>query len=275
MKELILIPIASLFAETITHPVDFIKTQKQYIKTSVPFYTLCLQTFQKNGVRGFYPSIVPAVMRHWVYTTTRVGLYEHLRSKDSNVLNKMYSGVIAGGIAQAIASPTDLIKIKLQTQVLQQAKKCKQIKYVKKDGMYTIIKNVYKTQGIKGFYYGWKPNVTRAMMVNLGELVAYDSGKQYLLQHMNDTMFCHGLASFHSGFWSTLLSTPADVIKTRLMADSKHTMFQCAKDIIRNEGFLSLWKGFFPNWFRLAPWQFVFWTTYEQLRVLNKLESFN
>ena len=91
MKELILIPIASLFAETITHPVDFIKTQKQYIKTSVPFYTLCLQTFQKNGVRGFYPSIVPAVMRHWVYTTTRVGLYEHLRSKDSNVLNKNIS----------------------------------------------------------------------------------------------------------------------------------------------------------------------------------------
>jgi len=115
MKELTLIPIASLFAETITHPVDFIKTQKQYLKTPVPFYTL---------------------------------------------------------------------------------------------------------------------------------------------------------------FWSTLLSTPADVIKTRLMADSKHTMFQCAKDIIRNEGFLSLWKGFFPNWFRLAPWQFVFWTTYERLRVLNKLESF-
>jgi solute carrier family 25 (mitochondrial uncoupling protein), member 27 len=274
MKELTLIPIASLFAETITHPVDFIKTQKQYIKTSVPFYTLCLQTFQKNGVRGFYPSIVPAVMRHWVYTTTRVGLYEHLRSKDSNVLNKMYSGVIAGGIAQAIASPTDLIKIKLQTQVLQQAKKCKQIKYVKKDGMYAIIKNVYKTQGFKGFYYGWQPNVMRAMFVNLGELVAYDTGKQYLLQYMNDSIVCHGFASLHSGFWSTLLSTPADVLKTRLMADSKYTMFQCTKDIIKDEGFLSLWKGFFPNWFRLAPWQFVFWITYEQLRKANNLDSF-
>ena len=91
MKELTLIPIASLFAETITHPVDFIKTQKQYLKTSVPLYTLCKRTFRTSGLRGFYPSIVPAVMRHWVYTTTRVGLYEHLRSNESNFFNKMYS----------------------------------------------------------------------------------------------------------------------------------------------------------------------------------------
>ena len=109
MKELSLIPIASLIAETITHPVDFTKTQKQYLKTDVSFFKLCSQTFQQRGLRGFYPSIVPAICRHWIYTTTRVGLYEHLRSKDSNFINKMYSGVIAGGIAQAIASPTDAV----------------------------------------------------------------------------------------------------------------------------------------------------------------------
>ena len=265
MKELTLIPFASLLAETITHPVDFIKTQKQYLKTPRPFFSLFRQTYQQKGVRGFYPSIVPAVLRHWVYTTTRVGLYEHLRSKDSNVYNKMYSGVIAGGIAQAIASPTDLVKVKLQTQLLTQSKKLK---------TYDIIKNIYRTQGIRGFYYGWQPNVTRAMMVNLGELVAYDTGKEFLLHYMNDTVFCHGLASLHSGFWSTLASTPADVIKTRLMADSNNTMSQCARDIIKNEGIASLWKGFLPNWFRLAPWQFIFWITYEQLRKINHLESF-
>ena len=275
MKELTLIPIASLLAETITHPVDFVKTQKQYLQTDVSILKLCKQTYQHNGLRGFYPSIVPAVMRHWVYTTTRVGLYEHLRSKDSNMFNKMYSGVLAGGIAQAIASPTDLIKIKLQTQVLQQAKRAKQIKHIRPNSMYSIIKQIYTTQGLKGFYYGWQPNVMRAMMVNLGELVAYDNGKQFLLHYMEDNVYCHGLASIHSGFWSTLMSTPADVIKTRLMADSKYTMIQCSKNIIKKEGVLSLWKGFIPNWFRLAPWQFVFWITYEQLRKMNHLDSFN
>tara|TARA_B110000908_G_C10241443_1_gene446330 strand:+ start:460 stop:1275 length:816 start_codon:yes stop_codon:yes gene_type:complete len=271
MKELSLIPIASLIAETITHPIDFTKTQKQYLKTNVSFFKLCSQTFQQRGLRGFYPSIVPAVCRHWVYTTTRVGLYEHLRSKDSNMFNKMYSGVIAGGIAQAIASPTDLVKIKLQTQILKQTQ---QTNKLKPDNMYTIIKHTYKHNGLRGFYYGWQPNVLRAMTVNLGELVAYDSGKQKLLQHMDDNVYCHGLASLHSGFWSTLLSTPADVLKTRMMSDSKYTMIQCSKDIIQQEGVMSLWKGFFPNWFRLAPWQFIFWVTYEQLRSLNNLQSF-
>jgi len=274
MKELALIPIASLFAETVTHPVDFIKTRKQYLKTSVPFATLFKHTFQEKGIRGFYPSIVPAVLRHWVYTTTRVGLYEHLRSNESNFFNKMYSGMVAGGLAQAIASPTDLIKVKLQTQSLKVSDTISSNKKLPPQTVSTIIKNVIKTQGFKGFYYGWQPNVMRAMTVNLGELVAYDSGKQYLLQYMNDSIVCHGFASLHSGFWSTLLSTPADVLKTRIMADSKHTMIQCSRDIIKTEGFFSLWKGFFPNWFRLAPWQFVFWVTYEQLRKVNNLDSF-
>jgi solute carrier family 25 uncoupling protein 27 len=274
MKELTLIPFASLLAETVTHPVDFIKTQKQYLKTPIPVVTLFTQTYKNKGVKGFYPSIVPAVLRHWVYTTTRVGLYERLRSKDSNTLNKLYSGVLAGGVAQAISSPTDLLKVKLQTQALQQSTNMHSASRIQKKSMYTIAKHIYKQQGLRGFYYGWQPNVMRAMLVNVGELVAYDNGKQYLLQYMDDTVACHGLASIHSGFWSTLMSTPADVLKTRLMADSKYTMIQCSKDIIKNEGLLSLWKGFFPNWFRLAPWQFVFWTTYEQLRKLNNLDSF-
>ena len=112
------------------------------------------------------------------------------------------------------------------------------------------------------------------MTVNIGELVAYDTGKKYLLNYMNDNVYCHGLASLHSGFWSTLLSTPADVIKTRMMSDSNHTMTRVARDIIKNEGFLSLWKGFIPIWCRLAPWQFIFWVTYEQLRIANNLGGF-
>ena len=30
----------------------------------------------------------------------------------------------------------------------------------------------------------------------------------------------------------------------------------------------ALYKGFMPVWLRLAPWQIIFWTSYEQLRKL-------
>jgi len=253
-----------MLAEIITHPMDFIKTQKQYYKTNISTIDIFKNIMKKDGVRGFYPSAPPAIVRHWVYTTTRVGLYERLRSEDSSFISKFFSGSVAGGVAQLIASPTDLVKVKLQTRNLSN----------NKQGVYEIIKKTYKSGGIRAFYYGWKPNVTRAVTVNLGELVAYDTGKNYLLNYMDDNIYCHGLASLNSGFWSTLLSTPSDVIKTRMMADSQHTMMETAKNIIKNEGFLSLWKGFIPIWCRLAPWQFVFWVTYEKLRVVNNFEGF-
>ena len=264
MREVLLIPASSMLAELVTHPMDFIKTQKQYHKTNISTIDIFKNVLRKDGIRGFYSSAPPAIVRHWIYTTTRVGLYERLRSEDSAFVSKFLAGSVAGGIAQLIASPTDLVKVKLQTKALSNNKR----------SAYEIIKNIYKTGGVRGFYYGWKPNVARAVTVNLGELVAYDTGKNYLLNYMDDNIYCHGLASLHSGFWSTLLSAPSDVIKTRMMADSQHTMIETASTIVKNEGFLSLWKGFIPIWCRLAPWQFVFWVTYEQLRLANNLDGF-
>ena len=265
MKNLLLISLSSGLAEIITHPIDFVKTQKQYYKINISSINIFKKIFKKQGILGFYPSISPAIVRHWIYTTTRVGLYENLRTSDSDFKNKFIAGSFSGGTAQLLASPTDLIKIKLQTQ---------QIAHNQKQTSYNIVKNIYKTQGIKGFYYGWKPNVFRAITVNMGELVAYDTGKQFLLNYLDDNIYCHGLASIHSGFWSSLLSTPADVIKTKMMADSNHTMYNITKNTIQKEGVLSLWKGFIPIWFRLAPWQFVFWVSYEQLRTFNNMKGF-
>lgn len=46
-------------------------------------------------------------------------------------------------------------------------------------------------------------------------------------------------------------------------------IIDCFTKTIKNEGLLALYKGFIPVWLRLAPWQIIFWTSYEQLRKLN------
>lgn len=35
---------------------------------------------------------------------------------------------------------------------------------------------------------------------------------------------------------------------------------------VRNEGFSALYKGFIPTWFRMGPWNIIFFITYEQLK---------
>lgn len=254
-KKLALIPIASAAAETLTHPIDVIKTQKQV--NSHPFPRIIQSIYTKNGIRGFYPSLPPAILRHWVYTLARISIYEHYRSSDDSFFKKLTTGIAAGGIAQALASPTDLVKVKLQMGQYKTMTEC--------------IKATYKNEGVKGFYRGISPNVMRACTVNMGELVAYDTGKHWLLEHgLQDNIGTHTLSSIFSGFWATLCSTPADVIKSRMMSGT----FTSIPNIIKTEGIGTFWHGFFPNWGRLAPWQLTFWLTYEQLRKLSGMEGF-
>ena len=239
---------AAAVAETITHPIDFVKTRRQLFGDSI---------FPLPRPRVVYASLPPAILRHWVYTTSRVRLYETLSDGvrpaspegseapdgeygvhwkgalevQGGLAQKFLAGVVAGGTAQFIATPTDVLKVRLQTGK--------------------------SLPSVRDLYRGWRPNVARAVCVNVGELVAYDVGKTWLSEHVAAPLVVP-LASLHSGFWSTLLSTPADVVKTRMMATQATAM----QAIL--EG--SLFRGFFLNWCRLGPWQFTFWMTYEHLR---------
>eukprot|EP00958_Prasinococcus_capsulatus_P019200 scaffold2339_cov368-Prasinococcus_capsulatus_cf.AAC.9 len=42
----------------------------------------------------------------------------------------------------------------------------------------------------------------------------------------------------------------------------------CLLTTLRSEGVMAFYKGFFPTWFRLGPWSYIFWTIYEPLKKL-------
>lgn len=94
-----------------------------------------------------------------------------------------------------------------------------------------------------------------------------------------DNVAAHALSAVASGFFSSLVSTPVDVVKTRLMAQNPRRpqyrgMADCLAQTWRGEGLQGLFKGFIPTWARLGPWQLTFWVTVEQLRSLAGLQSF-
>ena len=117
-------------------------------------------------------------------------------------------------------------------------------------------------------------------MQNAGELSLYDTSKRVLRKvlDVSDGYIVHVCAALVSGFGATLLSCPADVIKTRMMASSNsasgsvpssssyRNAWHCLVSLIRKEGALSLFKGFSMAYLRLGPWQLTFWVTYEQIR---------
>lgn len=179
-----------------------------------------------------------------------------------------------------IASPADLIKVRMQADGHMMSQGF-QPRY---SGLFDAFNKIIRTEGLLGLWRGVLPNVQRAFLVNMGELACYDHAKRFIIHNQvcNDNIFAHTLSSIMSGLAATALSCPADVVKTRMMnqAGSDGTMpkyrnpYDCLVKTVKIEGFRALWKGFLPTWARLGPWQFVFWVSYENLRLVAGLESF-
>lgn len=180
-----------------------------------------------------------------------------------------------------VASPADLVKVRMQADS-RTASQCLQRRY---SGPFDALNKIVRTEGFGGLWKGVFPNVQRAFLVNMGELACYDHAKRFMIQNhiSEDNMYAHSLASIMSGVSATALSCPADVVKTRMMNEAAvsnkerllyRSSYDCLVKTVKIEGLKALWKGFFPTWARLGPWQFVFWVSYEKLRQIAGLSSF-
>ncbi|CAK9140056.1 unnamed protein product [Ilex paraguariensis] len=98
-----------------------------------------------------------------------------------------------------VASPADLVKVRMQAdgRMLSQ-------------GLQPRLRRTLERSS---------PNVQRAFLVNLGELACYDHAKRSIIENQifSDNIYAHTLASIMSGLSATVLSCPADVVKTRMM----------------------------------------------------------
>ena len=111
-NRIVLIPISASIAETCTFPIDYIKTLIQVNKKGgfINFFKKTL----KNDKTLIYNGLKPAIMRHCVYTTLRIKIYENI-TDDKILTNRYIIGGLSGAIAQLIASPFDLLKVRFIT----------------------------------------------------------------------------------------------------------------------------------------------------------------
>lgn len=158
-------------------------------------------------------------------------------------------------------------------------------------------------EGLSGLWRGVTPTAQRAALVAGVQLPVYDFSKQFFITNkfLNDGATNHLFSSFLAGLCACSVSSPVDVIRTRMMIqrnfvvcrDIKKTKllfgvseaekeiskpqtrkiytssFQCALMTVRTEGPMALYKGFVPAFLRMGPWNIIFFLVYEQLKRLN------
>ncbi|CAL9055130.1 mitochondrial uncoupling protein 2-like isoform X1 [Musa acuminata AAA Group] len=276
--------IAACFAEFCTIPLDTAKVRLQLQKkaaagdaVAIPKYRGMLGTiitiFREEGLTALWTGLVPGLHRQCLFGGLRIGLYEPVKAflfgdsfvGDISLIKKILAGLITGALAITVANPTDLVKVRLQSEgKLPPGVPRRYLGAL--DAYFKIIRQ----EGIGSLWTGLGPNIARNAIINAAELASYDHIKQTILEipGFTDDIFTHVLAGLGAGFFAVCIGSPVDVVKSRMMGDSSYkSTLDCFIKTLKNEGPLALYKGFIPNFVRLGSWNVIMFLTLEQVKM--------
>lgn len=280
--------LAGMTATAVIQPIDMIKVRLQLAGEGVrtgPRPTalgVARDIIASGKVLDLYTGLSAGLLRQAVYTTSRLGFFETFMKtlkKQADASNRSVSfgeraaaGLAAGGIASIIGNPADLALIRMQADGLKPPEARANYRSV-----IDALVRISKAEGIGALWAGAFPTVVRAMALNFGQLTFFSESKAQLKKHTELGPRTQTFAaSAIAGFFASFLSLPFDFIKTRLQKQQKdpatgklpyNGLFDCARKVVRDEGWLRFYRGFGTYYVRIAPHALVFPHT----RFLNRV----
>lgn len=266
--------LAGMVATTCVQPVDMIKVRLQLAGEGTAggprpsAFKVTRDIIVGGKALDLYTGLSAGLLRQAVYTTARMGFFEtFMKSLNQNAdssnrkvtfYERAGAGLAAGGIAAMIGNPADLSLIRMQSDGLKPPEKRANYKSV-----IDALARITKAEGVTALWAGALPTVVRAMALNVGQLAFFAESKSQLQTHTslsirNQTFAASAIA----GFFASFLSLPFDFIKTRLQKQQKDPktgqlpyrgVVDCARKVIRDEGWLRFYRGFGTYYVRIAP----------------------
>eukprot|EP00397_Hematodinium_sp_SG-2012_P055951 GEMP01068668.1.p1 GENE.GEMP01068668.1~~GEMP01068668.1.p1 ORF type:complete len:232 (+),score=23.71 GEMP01068668.1:489-1184(+) len=142
--------------------------------------------------------------------------------------------------------PCDVVKIRMMT------------------GELTRIIPAYKLMLHERSYgRGLPANVSRGIMIAVGELCSYDHSKHLFQRYavFEEGVFLHVAGSLMAGLCATTLAAPFDIIKTRCMGTN-----MSLREVLRSiDSPKVLFRGWLPAYLRLAPHALIQFPLLEQM----------
>ena len=257
--------ISGLVSQTITWPLEYMKTIKQLPKyKNISIIKTIFSDIRLNGIPSIYRGLIPQIVSVIPRNALRFSVYENLKNKyqdenqQTSFWQKLSFGMIAGASeAITLTTPAEVIKVQLINQ-----------KYnYNNPNILNTLKFIYSNYGISGFYKGTLMTTIRQstnhgitfLTVGITEPIYNDISYISSISNL--------LAGMTGGALAVTLNNPIDVIKTYKQSDkSKESINSIIKEIIKEKGIFGFYTGLGLRMSRVAPMYGITFYIYDFLK---------
>ncbi|KAG6602168.1 Protein MITOFERRINLIKE 1, chloroplastic, partial [Cucurbita argyrosperma subsp. sororia] len=242
---------AGAFTYVCLLPLDTIKTRLQAKGASEIYkgtFDAIVKTFQSRGILGFYRGVSAVIVGSAASSAVYFGTCEFGKSILSkfdcpSLLIPPTAGAMGNIISSAIMVPKELITQRMQVGV--------------KGRSWEVLIQILEKDGIMGLYAGYFATLLRNLPAGVLSYSSFEYLKAAVLSKTKSnnleplqSVCCGALA----GAISATLTTPLDVVKTRLMtqvhgeaANMYSGVSATIKQILQEEGWIGLTRGMGPR----------------------------
>ncbi|CAG8605459.1 3160_t:CDS:2 [Ambispora leptoticha] len=252
--------IAGTAVDTVLFPLDTIKTRLQ----SRPGF------YASGGFHGIYSGLTSVIIGSAPGASVFFVTYEYLKGSlsflfpDTKYLPLVHMAAASGGemAACVVRVPTEVIKQRMQTKQYHRT--------------LSAIRSIIQYEGILGLYRGYLITISREIPFACLQFPLYEFLKRFVAKHTDRTRINPWEAAICgsiSGGTAAAITTPLDVIKTRIMLSSKHQTIHrysgivgTLKRIWSEEGPRALFSGIGPRVMWISIGGYIFLGVYEKVK---------
>lgn len=262
-------------------PIDVIKTRLQLDRVGKysGIYNCGTTVIKEEGLRALWKGLTPFATHLTLKYALRMGtnavFQGLLRNEDGTLSNgsRMMAGFGAGVTeALVIVTPFEVVKIRLQQQ---RGTSKETFKY---KGPINCASVIIREEGLRGMWSGASPTVLRNGTNQMCMFWAKSSVDGWLWGKTDGDgkrllPWQSMISGFTAGCIGPVATGPFDVVKTRLMAQTKSAdgevkyrgLLHALAKIPQEEGLRAMWKGLLPRLMRIPPGQAIVWAVSDQI----------